>query len=76
MNRGVFIDASFALAKGGGAEIGSTIQGKSMNVMANIDRHGLPLAVSMHAANHHELTLVQLSFDFYMIEGIPGKPGW
>lgn len=35
------------------------------------DRHGLPLSVSTHAANHHEVTLVQLSFDFYMIEAKP-----
>jgi hypothetical protein len=27
--------------------------------------------VSTHAANHHEVTLVQLSFDFYMIEAKP-----
>ena len=39
--------------------------------MAIVDRHGLPLAVSTHAANHHEITLVQLSFDFYMIEAKP-----
>jgi transposase len=31
----------------------------------------LPLSVSTHAANHHEVTLVQLSFDFYMIEAKP-----
>jgi len=36
-----------------------------------VDRHGLPLSVSTHAANHHEVTLVQLSFDFYMIEAKP-----
>jgi hypothetical protein len=36
--------------------------------MAIVDRHGLPLAVSTHAANHHEVTLVQPSFDVYMIE--------
>lgn len=41
--------------------------------MAIIGRHGLPLAVYTHAANHHEGTLVQLSFDFYMIE--QPKPG-
>src|SRR5262249_10921027 len=35
------------------------------------DLHGLPLAVSTHAANHHEVTLVQLTFDFYMIEAKP-----
>jgi len=39
--------------------------------MAIVDRHGLPLACSTHAANHHEVTLVQLSFDFYMIEANP-----
>lgn len=39
--------------------------------MAIVDRHGLPLAVATHAANHHEVTLVQLTFDFYMIEAGP-----
>ncbi|WP_210202985.1 transposase, partial [Bradyrhizobium ottawaense] len=34
-------------------------------------RHGLPLSVSTHAANHHEVRLVQLCFDFYMIEAKP-----
>ena len=33
---------------------------------------GLPLSVSTHAANHHEVTLVQLSFDFYLMEAKPG----
>ena len=27
--------------------------------------------IGFHAANHHEVTLVQLSFDFYMIEAKP-----
>lgn len=66
-----FIDATFAAAKGGGEEIGKTKRGKGMKIMAIVDRHGLPLAVSTHAANHHEVTLVQLSFDFYMIEAKP-----
>ena len=34
-------------------------------------RHGLPLSVNTHAANHHEVRLVQLCFDFYMIEAEP-----
>src|SRR5512139_3283825 len=38
-----------------------------------VDRNGLPLAVTTHAANHHEVTLVQLTFDFYMIEAKPEK---
>ena len=66
-----FIDATFASAKGGGAEIGNTRRGKGVKIMAIVDRHGLPLSVSTHAANHHEVTLVQLSFEFYMIEAKP-----
>jgi transposase len=69
--REAFIDATFASAKGGGAEIGPTRRGKGVKIMAIVDRHGLPLSVSTHAANHHEVTLVQLSFDFYMIEAKP-----
>jgi transposase len=66
-----FIDATFASAQGGGEEIGPTKRGKGVKIMAIVDRHGLPLAVSTHAANHHEVTLVQLSFDSYMIEAKP-----
>lgn len=39
--------------------------------MAIVDRAGLPLSVSTHAANHHKLKPVPLSFDFYMIEAMP-----
>jgi transposase len=66
-----FIDATFASAKGGGEEIGPTRRGKGVKIMAIVDRHGLPLSVSTYAANHHEVTLVQLSFEFYMIEAKP-----
>jgi hypothetical protein len=34
-----------------------------MKIMAIVERHGLPLSVSTHAANHHEVRLVQLCFD-------------
>jgi hypothetical protein len=37
-----FIDATFAIAKGGGAEIGPTKRGKGLKIMAIVDRHGLP----------------------------------
>jgi hypothetical protein len=50
-----FIDATFVMGKGGGAEIGTTKRGKGMKIMAIVDRHGLPLSVSTHAANHHEV---------------------
>ena len=66
-----FIDATFAAAKGGGAAVGPTKRGKGVKIMGIVDRHGLPLSVSTHAANHHEVTLVQLSFDFYMLEAKP-----
>ena len=52
-------------------QIGPTRRGKGVKIMAIVDRHGLPLAVTTHAANHHEVTLVQLTFDFYMIEAMP-----
>jgi len=66
-----FIDAMFSPAKGGGDNVAPTKRGKGVKIMGIVDRHGLPLAVSTHAANHHEVTLVQLSFDFYMIEAKP-----
>ena len=66
-----FIDATFASAKGGGVEIGPTRRGKGVKIMAIVDRHGLPLAVTTHAANHHEVKLVQLTFDVYGIEAKP-----
>ena len=58
-----FIDASFARAKGGGPGVGLTKVGKGMKTMAIADRSGLPLSVSVHAANHHETKLAQLSLD-------------
>ena len=68
-----FIDATFAPAKGGGDHVGLTKRGKGVKILAIVERHGLPLSVSTHAANHHEVTLVQLSFDFYMLEAKPEK---
>jgi len=69
--RKAFIDATFASAKGGGAEIGPTKRGKGVKILAIVDRAGLPLSVNTHAANHHEVMLVQLSFDFFMLEAKP-----
>ena len=66
--RASFIDATCASAKGGAAGVGNTRRGKGGKILAIVDRHGLPLSVSPHAANHHAVTLVHLSFDFYMLE--------
>jgi len=66
-----FIDATLAPAKGVGDGMGPTRRGQGVKILAIVDHHGLPLSVSMHAANHHEVTLVQLSVDFYMLEAKP-----
>ena len=63
-----YIDATFASAKGGGEEIGPTGRGKGVKIMVIVDRHGLPLALSTDAANDQEVTLVQLSFELYIID--------
>jgi hypothetical protein len=42
-----------------GLEIGNTKCGKGVKIMAIVDRAGLPLSVSTHAASHHEVKLVQ-----------------
>jgi hypothetical protein len=59
------------MARGGGDQIGPTRRGQGVKIMAIVDRHGVLLAVSTHAANQHKVTLVQLSFDSYMIEVKP-----
>jgi transposase len=66
-----YIDAAFASARGCGDEIGPTRRGKGLKFMAIVDRHGLPIALTMHAANHHEVTLVQLTLDLHTIEAKP-----
>jgi len=73
---GCYIDATFVNGRGGGLEIDETKCGKGMKIMAIVDRSGLPLSVSTHAANHHEVKLVQLSFDFYVIEATSRCVDW
>jgi hypothetical protein len=58
-----YIDATFATAKGGGDQIGPTKCGQGVKIMAIVDRHGLPLAVTTRAADHQGVTLVPLTFD-------------
>ena len=69
--REAFIDATFASAKGGGEAIGPTKRGKGVTLLAIVDRAGLPLSVSTPAVTRHEVTLVQLGFDFYLLEAKP-----
>lgn len=53
-----FIDATFAAAKGGGDAVVLIKRAEGVKLLAIVDRHGLPLSVSTHAAHHHEVTLV------------------
>jgi len=62
------IDVTFASAKGGGDEIWPTRREKGVEIVAIVNRYGLPLAVTTHAANHYAVALMQRTFDFYMIE--------
>ena len=59
------------MAKSDGTEVALTKREKGVKIMTIVDRHGLPLSVSTHAANHHEVRLVQLCFDFYMVDAKP-----
>src|SRR5262245_42773239 len=59
------------LRHGQGWRVGNRSYEARKRHVAIVDRHGLPLSVSTHAANHHEVRLVQLCFDFYMIEAKP-----
>ncbi|MGA8345388.1 MAG: hypothetical protein WB781_25890, partial [Candidatus Sulfotelmatobacter sp.] len=49
--------------RSGGDEIGPMRSGRGVEIMAIVDCHALPFAVTTHAAKHHEVTLVQLTFD-------------
>jgi transposase len=68
-----FLDATFAAAKGGGEGVGPTRRGTGVKILAIVDRQGLPLSVRTPAAHHHEVTVVQLRFDFYMVEAKPDQ---
>jgi transposase len=72
-----FIDATFVMAKGGGAEIGTTKRGKGLKIMAIVDRHGLPLSVSTHAADlvfAHDGTVAKIVGDaLHVLFGLPAS---
>ena len=52
-----FIDATFASVKGLG-DGRSIRRGKSVKILTIVDGRGLSQSVSMHAANHHEVSWV------------------
>lgn len=67
------IDATLAAATGGGDAVGLPTRGQGVTSLAMVDRQGLPLSGSPHAATHHEVTLGPLRFDCSRLEANP-KP--
>lgn len=68
-----FIDATFAAAKGGGLEVGLTRKGKGTKLQVVVDAQGLPLGVSMAAANTGETAMVQQTLAFIEPEVQPDR---
>lgn len=68
-----YIDGSFIPARMGGDEVGFGYKGKGTKIMAIVDREGLPAAVAAVSAERHEVKLVQLTFDFSLVEASPEK---
>lgn len=64
------VDAKLAWTKGGGDEIGLTKRGKHVKIMAIVDRHDLPLALTANAI-HREVTLPRLAVGAYVIDARP-----
>jgi transposase len=54
-----FVDATFAAAKGGGEGVGLTRKGKGTKIQLVVDAKGIPLAVSLDAADRAECHMVQ-----------------
>ncbi|HUB66284.1 MAG TPA: IS5 family transposase [Candidatus Methylacidiphilales bacterium] len=54
-----FVDAAFAAAKGGGEAVGLTRKGKGTKIQLMVDAQGIPLAVSLDAADRAESHMVQ-----------------
>lgn len=69
--RECFIDAMFAPAKRGGAGVGKTKKGKGSKLMAVVEAHGPPVAVTIDSANPHEVKLVEQTLDARFVEDQP-----
>jgi transposase len=69
--RACFIDGSFAPAKRGGAAVGKTKRGQGSQIMAVVEAHGLPLAVTLESATPHEVKLVEQTLAARFVEDTP-----
>jgi transposase len=69
--RECFIDGSFAPAQRGGAAVGKTNRGKGSKLMAVVEAHGLPVAVTLDSATPHEVKLVEQTLAARLVEDTP-----
>jgi transposase len=69
--RECFIDGTFAPAKRGGAAVGKTKKGKGSKIMAVVEAHGVPVALTIDSANPHEVKLVEQTLDARFVEDKP-----
>jgi transposase len=69
--RECFIDGSFAPAKRGGAGVGKTKKGKGSKIMAVVEAHGVPVALTTDSANPHEVKLVEQTLEALFVENQP-----
>jgi transposase len=69
--RECFIDGSFAPAKRGGAGVGKTKKGKGSKLMAVVEAHGVPIALTIDSANPHEVKLVEQTLEARFVEDQP-----
>ena len=71
--RACFIDGTFAPAKRGGMGVGKTKKGKGSKIMAVVEAHGLPGAVTIASANPHEVKLVEQTLNARFIDDLPER---
>src|SRR3990172_7592316 len=56
-----------------GSAVGPTRRGKGSKIMAIVDRHGLPIAVSVASASPHETQLVEATLQQRFLPEVPAK---
>ena len=71
--RECFIDGTFAPAKRGGAAVGKTKKGKGSKIMAVVEAQGVPVALTIHSANPHEVKLVEQTLDARFVDELPER---
>jgi transposase len=69
--RECFSDGSFAPAQRGGTAVGKTKKGKGSKIMAIVEAHGLPVAVTLDSAHPHEVKLVEPTLSARLVETKP-----